>query len=152
MWTKMMWWQKNKVSSFCIQTPTDEWWYHGANPVTLAMSQNERCDVVTGSHYFQFNLTFNVIHIASSKSQVSYLVITVQCSLWILSIPRTEMQSQRDTYTLLILHWYIYFPPSYSRESINSVKILNAYISNNIRRIPINLGAKLKPLISSFQK
>ena len=40
----------------------------------------------------------------------------------------------------------------YSRESINSVKILNANIPNNIARIPINLGAKLKPLISSFQK
>ena len=68
------------------------------------MSQNERCDVVTGSHYFQFNLTFSVIHIASSKSQVSYLVITVQCSLWILSIPRTEMQSQHETDSNTLIH------------------------------------------------
>ena len=40
---------------------------------------------------------------------------------------------------------------TYSRESINSVKTLNANISNNKARIPINLGAKLKPLISSLK-
>ena len=40
----------------------------------------------------------------------------------------------------------------YIRESINSFKTLNVNISNNKARIPINLGAKLEPLISSFRK
>ena len=40
----------------------------------------------------------------------------------------------------------------YSRENITWVKCLGAHISYNKACNPINLGAKLKPLISSFRK